>query len=288
MGKNRSAGGGGSAANSRRRPSAEAACTWAAVALARTWTATAYNLAAWSLYRQAWRAMAEAAAAGRNAAAAGRDAVGRGNRLNLTAFRNAVDALEEALRAQRRTRTAFAEAGAHAGASAAEWDTAAGAHAMAGNTDGERDARMRAGQSRDMAEDAAEWVAAAERDAETTNSAMHKWAAIVSERSDGDVWDGDRAAWVGGQESIHADAEYYIARWSEEADRANEAAEAAAGELWQYARAAQDAGAGVRARGKSLPPDALRAREAWNEAVRAAKKTSEMRVPPEVRGDQTA
>lgn len=267
-------------------PAAAATDVWAAVAAARTWAAAAYHFSTWTMYERGWKAMAEAAAAGRTAAAAGKRAVEWDNRLNIAAFKSAGDALRAAMRAQERTRTAFVDAGRHAGASAAAWDAAAKAHALAGNAGGGRDVRMRAEQSRALAEAAPDWVLSADTDAQSTRRALRKWDAIASERSEGDLWDGDRAELLCWQESIHADAEHYAAKWSEEADRAAEAAEMTAGEM-QYAREAKKAAALVEGMGR-LPPDALEAKEAWNEAVRDAQKASEMRVPPEVRGDQTA
>ena len=277
--------------------SATAAGVWAAVAAARTWISAAYYFASWSMYKEAWNAMTEAATAGRNAADAGVQAVGRDNRMNIVAFGNATDSLRAALRAQKRTRTAFAEAAAHAGTSAAEGELAAKAHAMAGNKDGEREMRGQAEHSRRMAEAAAEWASMAGTDARSAKRALRKWTSIAAEWSDGEVWPGDRAAWVGGQESIRADAEYCIARWSDAAARADDAVKAAAGDLLQHADAAQKAYVKVgRGRGP-MPPDALDAKAALDEAVEAAKRSAEMRPPPGlgrrrrpggVQGDRTA
>ena len=105
--------------------------TWAAAAAARAFTAAAHSLAAWESTRNACRHMAEAAAAGRDATVAGGKAVGKDGRVSNAAIADAADLLGAAVRAQRRAGAAFGDAAAQARSSAAEFEIAADACAMA-------------------------------------------------------------------------------------------------------------------------------------------------------------
>ena len=249
-----------------------AAWIWTAVAAARAWAAAARNLAAWESTRRACKCMAEAAAAGRNAAAAGGEAIGRDGRMNIVALGNATDALDAAVRAQRRARAAFGKAASHARLSAAEWDAAADACGMAAGPEDGRAFRRLAGKAREMAQDADKRAEAAGTDENAARMASDKWTRDAAEWADGGAWSGDRAEWVATQASIGADAEYDRAKWSGAAERAAEVVRGAAEYVQECAAAADRVAAAAKgASAQATTPDALAAAAAWNEAMAAVR-----------------
>ena len=216
--------------------------------------------------------MAEAAVSARDAAAAGGEAVGRDGRMNNVARMNAAALLKAAAQARRRAGAEFGEAAAHARSSAAEWDMAADAHSMASEEASDRAFRGMAGRAREMMRGADEWASLAARDAEAA-MLSHRRMAGADGWADGAEWPGDRAAWAGAQESIHADAEYDRARWSGAEKRAAEAVQKAADRMYQCAHLANNATAAAKeASMRASTTDARDAEAAWNEALAAARK----------------
>ena len=111
------------------------------------------------------------------------------------------------MRAQRRARAVFGDAAAQARSSAAEFDMAAHACAMAGDTRGEQALRGRAGRARDMAQVADGRASLAGGEARETRAASREWKTNMGWWADGAAWPGDRAALAGRQEGIRAAAE---------------------------------------------------------------------------------
>ena len=220
--------------------------------------------------------MAEAAAAGRNAAAAGGEAVERDDSVNAVALGNAAAALDAAVLPHRRAVAGFAEAAARARSSAAEWDAAADMHAMVGDADSGKSFRGLAGKAREMAQDADRRAASAAAGQRAAQLASDNWKENTAGWADGGAWSGDRAEWVGMQESIRADAEYARAMWSGAAERAAEVVRGAAEYVQECAIAAKDVAAAAReASVRASTPAARDAAAAWNEAMAAAGKASD-------------
>lgn len=255
--------------------------TWAAAAAARALTASGHNYTAWASTRKGSRYMAEAAVAGMAMAAAGGEAVGGDGRISNAALENAAATLRAASLALRRARAAFGEAAAQARSSAAEWDVAADACAMAGDEKGGREFRGLAGEARTMARDADKRASLAGRDARATRAASRGWKASAAWWAEGTAWPGDGAAWAGRQSRVHADAEQDWAVWSKVAKLASEAVRNAIKYVWECAAsaekavvAAEEAGglvgeeAGAEA---AMTPDARDAAAAWRDAMAAVR-----------------
>ena len=244
--------------------------------MARMWIAAAHSLAAWGSYRDGWHAMARAATAGRDAAAAGGEAVGKDGRMNDTARANAAAVLGAAVLAQESARASFGMSASHAELSASWQERAAEAYDMAGDAGSGRDARGQAVHARRMAQSADGLAKRAARDEKTAREAREGWEAVVgceagtAKPPDGAIaLPADRAAWVGVQASIHADAEYERAKWQDTAEKADKAVLDAGHDLKLYAAATERAAAAVERLGR-LPPEAEEGVAAWEKVMETA------------------
>ena len=246
---------------------------WIAAAAARSWTATAHQVALWETCRNAWGSMSEASEAGRNAAAAGGEAVGRDGMVSGTVLGDAANSLKEAARALLRARTAFTDASELAKRSAAEWERAARAHERAGDARNEATVRAHVDKSREAGRAAAKWASKADRDADTAKKALRKWDACADMCANRSAWTDERAEWLDEQARIHADAEYGRAMWLDRAGQADETMRAAADDLRQYAELAGEIAlaAGLP---DDIPPGSENAARAWRDAMASARRAA--------------
>lgn len=249
----------------------DTAYVWTAAAAARAWAASAHHLAAWESWQIAWMAMAEASEAGRNAAAAGAEAVDRGGRMDGAALGRGASGLDEAVQAHLRAEAAFGRSAAQARSSTAEWEIAAGAHAMAGDAENAAMVRRHADNSRAVAYAAGKWAARAGRAADTTKGAMRKWREFEAARSGGGAWGGDRAAWIDAQARIRDEAERSRKKWLGRAKTAKESVRTAAEHVQRYADIVEEASAAIDRSDAPLPA-ARDAMDAWKAAVEAARQ----------------
>ena len=247
------------------------AYVWTAAAAARAWTASAHHLAAWESWQIAWMAMAEASEAGRNTAVAGAEAVGAGGRIDGAAFKRGASDLEAAVQAHQRAEAAFGRSAGQARSSTAEWDLAAGAHAMAGDAENAAMVRRHADNSREVADAAGKWAARAGRAVGTTRNAMRKWREFEAARAGGGVWGGDRASWIDAQARIRDEAERSMKKWLGRAKTAKESVRAAAEHVQRYEDIVKEASAAIDRLDAPLPA-ARDAMDAWNAAVEAARQ----------------
>lgn len=249
----------------------DTAYVWTAAAAARAWTASAHHLAAWESWQIAWMAMAEASEAGRNTAVAGAEAVGRGGRIDGAAFGRGASDLEAAVRAHLRAEAAFGRSAAQARSSTAEWEIAAGAHAMAGDAENAAMVRRHVDNSRAVADAAGKWAARACRAAGDNKKAMRKWREFEAAWPGGGVWGGDWAAWIDAQARIRAEAEQSRKKWLGRAEKAKESVRTAAEHVQRYADITEEASAAIDRSDAPLPA-ARDAMDAWKAAVEAARQ----------------